>query len=210
MPVVDYYETVTEPSTFPITLDETKNYLKIQHSVEDDLLDGLIASSTNVLENYLNRWFISRDAVGNFDTVQFSRYETFPFIEVKKSPLNTVSLVQVRTGETFVDLTVDDDYMVKQNYGFDRVIFYSDLDTDYEYTYPIRIEFNAGFGTAAQVPDAIKTAIKMYINFLYSNRGDCMPDCAATGGRFAGTDYRMIPREISVLIDKYRIIRTFA
>lgn len=54
-------------STLPITRDEAKLYLKVDTTVDDDLIDGLIASAKNAAENYLNRFLYNTTIVEYFD-----------------------------------------------------------------------------------------------------------------------------------------------
>jgi len=70
--------------------------------------------------------------------------------------------------------TVDsDDYNVKDTGGFPRIIFEEVNDRPDSVPYPYQVEFTAGYGVAAAVPSAIKTAIMETVSYWHSNRGDC-------------------------------------
>lgn len=204
---MDYYTVPIPPTTYPVTLAEAKLFLKVTHTAEDDLISSLIEAATNVLEAYTGRWFISRDALGQFDSIKYTNRELYPFVEIKRSPLSILSTVQIRSGGAYITLDDDDDYQLKPQYGYDRILFYNNLNVDYEYNYPLRIEFTAGYGVAANVPETIKIAIKQYVNFLYLNRGDCSPVCSKGFVNFQG---HIIPFEIATLVAKYKIRRVFA
>jgi len=47
----------TEPTSYPVTLAEAKAHLRIDHSIEDSLIDSLIASATRWAEDYCDRTF---------------------------------------------------------------------------------------------------------------------------------------------------------
>lgn len=201
--MADVYTVTTEPNTYPVTLNEVKGYLKISHSSEDTLLNTLIPSATNVLESYTGRWFISRDAVGEFDSIRVTGQEIYPFIEIRRSPLLSVASVQNFLGGQYIDMTVNTDYEVKSYYSYGRIVFFNSINVDDKKVYPLRTSFNAGFGNADAVPEVIKIAIMQMVNYMWRNRGDCDPVC---GVRFQGI---IIPTSIVALISKYTIRNTW-
>jgi len=207
--MTDIYTVGTEPTGYPVTLDEVKLFSKITNTVEDDLLDGLIAAATNIIEEYLHRWFLTRtDVVGEFDSIRISNSECFSFLEVRRSPLISVASVEVFDNDAYTVLTVDDDYEVKRMSSFSRILIYDSISADYEKAYPLKVTFDAGFGDIDDVPEAIKVAIKQMVNYLYLNRGDCVPNCGGGGDR--GSFTTSVPLFIAAPIAKYRILNTFA
>lgn len=64
-------------------LDEAKSYLKVEHDLEDDLIEGLINQVTSRLEKRYDRVFVARDlsdwVQGDGDSFLFLRY---PIISV--------------------------------------------------------------------------------------------------------------------------------
>lgn len=83
---MDVYDITQDSGMYPVCLDEVKLYLKIDHSAEDELLQGLIIAATNMLEKYTGRWFVARDAQGKFDRTRITAHEFYPFIEIRRSP----------------------------------------------------------------------------------------------------------------------------
>jgi uncharacterized phiE125 gp8 family phage protein len=51
---------VKPPEIKVVSLEEVKAHLRLDHSYEDGYLDILINSSTNFIENYVGRSFITR------------------------------------------------------------------------------------------------------------------------------------------------------
>ncbi len=200
-----YYTITTAATDPPVTVEEFKDFAKIQYTSEDTLLEALLEAATNVLESYTNRVFVERTFRGEFVYPACSKFEPLSFITIKQSPLISITNIQQYDSDTSTYVTIDaTNYVIKTKSGYSRVLFntgfvfytYSFL----EVAYPLRSEFIAGFGEAADVPEAIKTAIKMYTKFLHANRGDCAPDTAKSAD---------IPFNIRMVINKYKVIRSF-
>ncbi|MCP4489033.1 MAG: hypothetical protein GY820_17225 [Gammaproteobacteria bacterium] len=190
-----YNCTVTSlPSGYPVTLEEVKALLRITSTAEDDLLDSLIAVATETLEAYTRRVFIERTVQEEFDSVMISGTEVYPFVKLCRSPLISVTTVEIYDGTSFVE----ESYQTKDQPGFARILFnewtYGTGDTPF----PLRVTFKAGYGDAVAVPSTIKQAIMMYANYLYVNRGDCNPEC------------RMgVPVGVRALLGAYKIVDVF-
>jgi len=191
---MDRYTVTTPPTELPVTLSAVKALLRITHDAEDALLTSLISVATDALEAYTNRCFVTRTIRGEFDAVLCSGHEVYPFIKLRRSPVGDISSVQASSDGVFADVT----YQLKQQSGYSRILFPSSFSTD-DTPFPLRADFIAGYGDADDVPEGIKTAILQYINFLYSNRGDCAPECGLG-----------LPIVVRALIGPYKIIDTFS
>lgn len=186
----------TAPVGHAITVDEVKSFLRITSTYEDVLIESLIAVATTTLEAYTKRDFIERTYTVEYDQILYSGQEVYPFVKLYRSPLKSVTSVQVSNGGTFED----ESHQVKDQPGFGRILFDEYLRgmSGDDIPFPLRIEFVAGYGEASDVPAAIKQALLHYVNYLYSNRGDCAPECGMG-----------IPIEVRGLLGPYKIIDTF-
>lgn len=205
--MTDIYTVPTEPTNLPIDLVSAKAFMKVTNSVEDSLITSLMTQATLVMEAYLNRWFITReDVVGEFDSIKITRCECYPFIEVRRAPLISVASIETFTNDAYEALMVDEDYEIKKMDGFSRILFYENLNVDSEKAYPLRMTFNAGYGaTNSDVPTSIQLALLQLTNYLYLNRGDCLPECVK-----GGAPVQSVPPHIASLVSKYRILNTFS
>lgn len=186
---------LTQPAIEPVTVAEAKLYARQDNDQDDDLFTSLIKSARSYCENYCNRSFIN--------TVYTLQLDGFPlsggyFLRVNRQnptsnnylptnagaiPLPRPPLVSVgsisytdTSGATqTLSTTV---YEVKK--GSDGV---GQVINKYGQVYPstlpqpgsVTITYTAGYGTtAATVPDAIKTAIKILVNGFYDNRQPVM------------------------------------
>ena len=197
--ITDYYEVTVDPINDPISLSEAKDWLRVRSTADDALISALITTATIAGEKFTNRLFLSRTIAGYFSGLEASQFESVPFVTLRRAPLGAVSSVEIYSGGAYVAFT---DYSVKNTQTFPRILFNNgiyDAAPDSDATYPLRITFTAGYGTSADVPEPIKTALKAHLAFLYENRGDVVAD-GALG----------MPLETKAIYQgKYRILNTF-
>jgi uncharacterized phiE125 gp8 family phage protein len=193
----DFYTILTPAAEDPVTLAEAKLFLKVENTTDDVLIQGLLDASVSEGENYTNNAFVTRTITGSFASLAISDFEVWPFIQVRRAPLLAVNSVKVLLNDVLTDVS-SDNYQLKQiNAGFSRILFTDSLICD-DTPYPLQVEFTAGYGLAATVPEQIKTAIKQHVNFLYENRGDVVPD-----GKV------VMPLVVQAMYSKFRILNTF-
>lgn len=191
----------TQIFPYPVTLNDVKNYLKVTNTVEDDLLINLIIAANTDLENYTNRTFYKRNFLCELDFLYCSRFDLHPYIELKQSPFNLLVSIEYIYNSTWTDLT---DYIFENNIDYARIRFKDSLPTvDTDVARPMRVDFWAGYGLYKDIPFDIKEAIKLWVNFRYRNRGDCIGTGNNCGGAVGGLD------SIRKTLASYRILRTF-
>ena len=197
-PALDYYEVTVAPVGLPVTLAEFKEFAKLDadDDSQDALLTTFLEAATYDLELYTNRWFIEREAICYYTGLEISPFERYPFAEIQKAPLLSVSEVAQWIGGAYAATS---DYQLEQRDGYARVLFpNSGIVTNIDEPYPYRITFEAGYGDADAVPAAIKLAVKMYAAYLYENRGDC--ECGPEARQASGA---------KMLVARYKIRRVF-
>jgi uncharacterized phiE125 gp8 family phage protein len=177
MQYTPYLQQITNPSEEPISLSETKLFLRVSNTSEDSLISRLIIVARKVAENYIRSAIIQR----NFRLTLRQEIEQEVFL-----PMGPVqSIIQVKS---FSETNVQN-IIASSNYdlikGQDTLKFNSN-----QYSYLTEIEYISGFGSAANVPDDIKHGILLYVAGLYDERID-------------GID---IPRPCRIMFDAYRNI----
>jgi len=194
----DFYQVTVDPSALPVTKGDVKKFVRIddERTDDDSLIDALIPTVVNQGEAYTNRCFVTRTVTGQFSELFESQFEAWPYIQLRRAPLVAVTSVKILVSDVLTDVDADD-YDVKDTAGFARILFKADLTAD-ETAYPLQVVFTAGYGTAADVPDDIKTALMAHIGYFYENRGDVVPD-----GKI------VMPLEVQGIYSKYRILNTF-
>lgn len=191
-----FYEIISEPNELPVTLQELKDYLRITSADEDSVLTAILKSSVTLAEAYTGRWFISRMARGSYPYPYISKFEPCCFVQIDRSPLQSVELVETFDGSNFIPFT---DYKISFSDSYSRITSdtFNVLRADCT-PFLIRVEFTAGYGDASMVPDQIKEAINNIAAGLYQSRGDC---CEGSS---------IISSVSRSFLDSYRIISVFA
>lgn len=163
----------TAPTIEPITLDEAKLYLRVEHSADDADITRLIKAAREWVERVTWRALISQTW-----KLRLTRFPCGP-IYLPKPPLQSVSSV------TYVDAdgtsqTWNSSLWISDIYSEPGV-----LEPAYSQSYPVTrairqavtITFIAGYGSAAtDVPARIREAIVEHVRNSYDNRGVLTPD----------------------------------
>jgi len=181
-----------------LTLDEIKNWCKIDTTYDDFLLSALEVSCIDYAERSTGLYFIERDVTISFSGMRTSKWERFPYIDLPKPLISTLTKVETIVDSTSV-IVPTSYYTFKNISNISRVIFTTSPTYDISEPYPFIVYFTAGFGSSADdVPELIKTAIKAHILYLYENRGDVQSE----GGLGA-------PLEVDALLNKHKVRYVF-
>lgn len=176
----------TAPTAEPITLEEAKNYLKIETADDNVLINALITSARQLGEKCTRRAFITQTWQAFFDSVSAE-------FEIPKPPLQSVESIKV-LDEEGNETTVDSSYydVDKSENSPGRVKLKSGCcwPTHRGFASFI-VEFKAGYGDAADsVPQLLKLRILQLIGHLYDNR-----------------DSQEIPEEVQRLFASFKVYR---
>lgn len=191
-----HYAVTTPPASQPITLAEVKDQVSMRagNTLNDDLLNGLILAAVPVLERYCNRVFINTTFRGTArNLVQDPTRDRYPYVQLYRSPVNTVTSFQRQNNSTFSDV----EYDREQLDSYDRLIVPDSDFWDHDRVPDAyRVDFVAGYGaTADDVPAPLRRACLAYVAYLFENRGDVVPDGQVP-----------LPLEVSALCAPYRLI----
>lgn len=191
---------VTAPAIEPVTVDETKRFLRISHDADDTDIEGLITAARILCERWCRRCFITtrlRWAVAQ-DT-DFVGVPMLPYIVIDppvparmwELPRSSVTAVHS------VTLTADDGtqyLLTADQYRYPTGVNPTRIELTFNPTNRVLMsvvtEFTAGYGPAASdVPPTVRTAIKSMVGWLYENRGDQeSPDFPVTMRRLLAGD----------------------
>ncbi|MFO7905804.1 MAG: head-tail connector protein [Pirellulaceae bacterium] len=158
------FKITTPPAEEPVTLDEAKAHLRVDHTDEDYLISTLIQSAREWVEGYTERPVVTQTITGVTD--RFARS-----MELKP---NLQSLTEVRYidgdgAQQTVPAAVYavDDYSLVGGVYLKEGESWPAVRGD---RYGIEIEFVAGYGAAADVPAKVKQSILLLAGHLYNNR----------------------------------------
>lgn len=182
------------PAVEPLTVDEVKAHLRIDHSDEDMLLASLIASSRLHIEAALDLALISQSWSWALDAWPDPRA-----LELPLRPVQSVEAIRVAAEDgTMVQLSPDR-FLVDGASIPSRV-----LSTSESWPRPgipalgIEVAFTAGFGDEpSAVPQPIRQALLMLVAHWYEHREPVA----------IGTEATRIPDTVSALLMPYRRVR---
>ena len=170
-----------------VTVEETKEFIRVTTSDEDELIKSLIAAATSMAERYMNLDILTTTWI-NY------RPSFFDDLTLTRGKFRSVTLVEQLVNGVYESIP-DTEYVVTIGGSFGVVCEISPPETSDIDCNAVKITFTTGFGpTASFVPEDIKTAIKMLVSWMYNNRGDC----DSSSGK--------IPVVASSIFRNYRII----
>lgn len=163
------YKVTTEPVVEPLTLEDAKEYLRIQNNDEDQLIAQLIIAARSYCEEELDLAIVEQTITLKLDSFPDSRVIYLP----RSNLLDVTSvsyLDQDNASQTFTDYTKD----IYSTPG--RIINNTnDWPTTTDDANAVTIVYTAGFGeysesSGAPVPGAVDQAMKMLVTHFYENR----------------------------------------
>lgn len=213
----------TPPASEPLTLAETKSYLKVTGTADDTLLSQLIATIRNSCEDWTGRalvtqtWTLWRDGFphrkkdrlphdGYFELPVDFADEAQRVLEIPRPPLQSVTFL--KTYDTAHQGTTFDagKYFVDAASEPGRIVLNpaSSWPSGLRPANAVEIEFAAGYGDASAVPDALKQGMLLWVKLLYGDRNWLFELGESTAGliEFNRQD---IPQPVTSLWSPYKI-----
>lgn len=149
---------VTESVNMPISLIETKNFLRIDTSTDDDLLTRLIKSATKKCETYIGKSLITKTYKITFENCVLTKTK-LPY-----GPLQNISLVTTKDAEGNITTVSTDEYVISK--ANNAIEFKSSLVNNI-----IEITYISGYGdNDTDIPEDIKQGLLFHIARLYDDR----------------------------------------
>ncbi len=157
---------VTPPAGEPVSLAETKLHLRVDFDEDDTLINGCIAAARQAAETITGRQLIS----ARWKLV----LDAFPAcaILVAKCPVQSVASIQ------YLDMDGSSQTMPAADYVVDTACEPARITPVFGKTWPptlpqigaVSVTFDAGYGSASNVPEGIKSWIKLRVGSLYAHR----------------------------------------
>lgn len=159
-----------DPTAEPVSLDETKLYLRVDHSEDDAMILGMIAAARQYCEAVTKRSF-------TVQTMQMYADE-FPYTDVIDIPRPFYSTTDVTVkyyaiGSTSPITFPSSNYWVDDSLEPGRIVLRDAADwptVELRTSKGVEVTFRSGYGGQPDVPDGIKIAMKSLIGHWYTNR----------------------------------------
>lgn len=214
---------ITPPATEPLTLAETKAYLKLNDINDDTLISQMITVIRKSCEDWTGRalvtqaWTLWRDAFPQrqYNRIPHDGYFELPVdwaddpqhvIAIPRPPLQWVSFL--KTYDTSNQATIFDagQYLLDTASEPGRIVLnaHAAWPSGLRPANAVEIEFIAGYGEASAVPDALKQGMLLWIKLLYADRNWLFEQGESTAGlvEFNRSD---VPPPVVSLWSPYKI-----
>jgi len=166
---------VTPPAAEPVSVAEAKAHLRLETADEDALVTALVKAAREHAEDFMGRAFVTRVYDLTLDRFPWSSRAVSVgagAIVVPRPRLQSVESI------TYVDESGVTQALSASKYLVDSKSEPGRITPAYGETWPttreqanaVTVRFTAGYGAAAAVPDAIKTAIKLLVAHWYEHR----------------------------------------
>jgi len=160
---------VTRPEVEPVSLEDAKLWLRLDHTAEDALVDSLIQMVREQVEEH---------GIAVITQTWDLRLDCFPsIIRLPKTPVQEVSSI------SYIDTSGDTQTLAEAAYTVDVRSTPARIVPAYGYSWPITrsepnavtVRFIAGYGagaTPAEIPERILQAMRLALTTAYTMRAD--------------------------------------
>jgi len=166
------FEVITPPTQTPVSLDQAKSHLRVDHADDDAAILAMIKAATSMAEEFLRRALCTQ-------TIKLA-LPTFPSCSIVLPRPPVQSIVAVRY--------VTEDGLTATIANIDPDVVY-ELD-EFEYLVVLRpgkswpvtathrtaafVEYVAGYTSPELIPESIRQAILMTVGHFFANREDAI------------------------------------
>ncbi len=170
-----------QPAVEPVTLDELKQHARISFANEDTLLLTHITTAREYCERYLGQAFVNQTWRMTIDRWPvWTTHGKLRAIELPWAPLQSITSIVYNDTAGASTVLASSAYTVgtDQRPGIVTPLYGTFWPIIRYQVQPIQVTYVAGYGgaaatdaqSAAAVPMPIKTAIKLYAQYLYQVR----------------------------------------
>lgn len=169
------------PSGSLVTLAEAKAHLRIEHTAEDAYLPALIATAEALVAGR-DGW-TGRALLTQTWKLTLPGFPSASCLRLPLPPLRSVTHVKYYDSANVQQTLSSADYSVLTADTPGRLELNATAGWPGVYTRPdaAEVQFEAGYGTAGDVPAPIKHAVLIVLGALYANRGDMGGTVAVPG-----------------------------
>jgi uncharacterized phiE125 gp8 family phage protein len=181
---------IADPAVEPVTLVAMRDYLRLDDTVEDDLVAALIKAARLLVEAACGRQLVEQTW-----RITLDRWPTGRIVALPLSPLMRVARVRVYDGAGAGTDLAASLYRADSVSDPPRVAIEPGAPEPGRPNHGIEIDVVAGFGpAAADVPAPLAQAIRLLVARWFENRGDMPVDAT-------------LPPDLSALVAPYRRAR---
>lgn len=164
------------PASEPLTTTEAKAWLKVEVSTDDTLIDALVAAAREYIENATGLALFTQTVQEHLDNWPEYREVSNPNKEfyLMRYPVQSVTSI------TYLDDDGNSQTLSANNYVVDTTGNLCRIALKADQTFPtlqkqinaVTITYVAGYDDTANIPETLKTAIRLMISHFYERRAD--------------------------------------
>jgi len=183
---------VDTAATTPIfTTAEAKDFLKVDTTADDTIIDNLVAAATESCQIYTNQYFINTIVTQYSDNWK-------EFYSLYKSPVSSITHIKYYDTNDSLQTLASSNYILDDTYEPARIGIAVDgeLPNVADRINAVQVKYTVGYGTAStDVPEGIRTAIILTVGNWYENRQSVITGRTATE----------LPLSSQYLLNQYKI-----
>ena len=155
-PVIPYIKRRQAPAGTPVTLDDVKNFLRVKHNQDDNIINYLMTVATEYAEWYMETSIMPQQ----WATIIKNQIPNKVYL--KFGPVNDIASVTLYDGDNSRVLSSDE-------YSFDEICESVDMHGNNSGD-KLEIISNTGYNNIADIPPTIKQGILHHIAGIFNNR----------------------------------------
>lgn len=199
---------VTPPAEEPVSLIDAKLHLRVDFDEDDTLIASLITAARLAAETLTGRQFTTARWKMVLDSFPGPSLMGVPAGQVFTLPGHAILLlkcpVQAVVAMRYLDMGAVEQTMPAATYTVDNACEPARITPVFGQIWPIclpqigavSVTFDAGYGSAAQVPEGIKSWIKLRVGSLYAHREEV---AVVSRGRLEALPF------VDGLLDPYKV-----
>ena len=184
---------VTPAAKCPVSLQEMKDHMRVDHDDENAVIQGFIASATEYVGSVAKRQFVQATYDYTLDGFPSGCRMVLP-----RTPLVSVASI------TYIDTDGVSQTFSSSLYNVKTDTVIGSVDLAYNEAWPstrgdvdsVTVRFVAGYADIATVPHAVKTAIKLLAAHWHEHRESVVVGTIATN----------LPMAVDSLLDTVRVL----
>jgi len=167
---------VTPPAGLPVSLAEAKQHLRVEHAVDDALINALIEAATSHLDGWAG--ILGRCLINQVWAVQLPGFAGQDYLRLPFPDVSAAAISYRDAAGASQALPSGETLLVNDSLG-GALWLVADAAWPVTARRPdaVTVTFTAGYGAdAAAVPAPIRTAILLIVGDLYKNREAQVPE----------------------------------
>mgnify|MGYP001347854336 CR=1 FL=1 len=177
----------TEPAQEPVTLQEVKEYLRVEDSTDERTIRPLIETARRFAEEHMGRILISTtfqqfyDSIDEMEDPLWEGVRQGPYLNyyknrliLAKGPVTSVTHVKTYNDSDVATTMASSKYYLDSAREPARLVLRTGetFPTALRVANAIEVQFVAGYSSMYAIPEPIRLGILQHIAHLYEHRGD--------------------------------------